>query len=92
MLAVPEAKHLDVSDPDGAAGRRDIARRAMEDAIVRAGENVLVVRAFDPTDPGLPTGKLSTLPMVLLGLPIRLPIKLISQPVARPGVMRSDLR
>src|SRR5262249_53811676 len=27
------------------------------DAIVRDGDNVLVVRAFDPTDPGLPTGK-----------------------------------
>jgi len=29
----------------------------ISDAVVHAGENVLVVRAFDPTDPGLPTGK-----------------------------------
>ncbi len=27
------------------------------DAVRRDGENTLVVRAFDPTDPGLPTGK-----------------------------------
>lgn len=27
------------------------------DAVDRDGENVVVVRAFDPTDPGLPTGK-----------------------------------
>jgi hypothetical protein len=29
----------------------------ISDAIRRDGENTLVVRAFDPTDPGLPTGK-----------------------------------
>ena len=29
----------------------------ISDTIARDGENVLVVRAFDPTDPGLPTGK-----------------------------------
>jgi hypothetical protein len=29
----------------------------ISDAITRDGENFLVVRAFDPTDPGLPTGK-----------------------------------
>ena len=29
----------------------------ISDALTRAGENVVVVRAFDPTDPDLPTGK-----------------------------------
>ena len=29
----------------------------ISDALASAGENVLVVRAFDPTDPNLPTGK-----------------------------------
>jgi hypothetical protein len=29
----------------------------VSDAVTRNGENTLVVRAFDPTDPGLPTGK-----------------------------------
>jgi len=29
----------------------------ISDALNRDGENVVVVRAFDPTDPGLPTGK-----------------------------------
>ena len=29
----------------------------ISDALKRDGENVVVVRAFDPTDPGLPTGK-----------------------------------
>ena len=29
----------------------------ISDAIKRDGQNVLVVRAFDPTDPSLPTGK-----------------------------------
>src|ERR1700740_2913215 len=38
MLAVPEAEHLDVTDPNGPAGWRDVAHRALEDAVVRAGE------------------------------------------------------
>jgi hypothetical protein len=42
MLAVPEAEHLDVTDPNGPAGRRDVARRALEDAVVRAGECALL--------------------------------------------------
>src|SRR5260370_6587614 len=42
MLAVPEAEHLDVGDTDGAAGRRDLAHRAVEDAVVRAGECTLL--------------------------------------------------
>jgi len=29
----------------------------VSDALNRDGENIVVVRAFDPTDPGLPTGK-----------------------------------
>ena len=29
----------------------------ISDAVDRAGDNVVVVRAFDPTDPNLPTGK-----------------------------------
>jgi hypothetical protein len=42
MLAVLEAEHLDITDPDGAAGRRDVAHRAVEDAVVGAGECALL--------------------------------------------------
>src|SRR5262250_1291012 len=42
MLAVAKAEDLDVTDPDRAAGGRDIARRAVEDAVVRTGECALL--------------------------------------------------
>jgi hypothetical protein len=34
MLAVFEAKHIDVIDADRAAGWRDVARRTMQNAVV----------------------------------------------------------
>src|SRR5260221_12392111 len=42
MLAVPVAEHMDVGDADGAACRRDVAHRAVKDALVRAGECTLL--------------------------------------------------
>jgi hypothetical protein len=42
MLAVAEAEHLDVIDPNGATGRRDVAHRAFEHALMRARERALL--------------------------------------------------
>ena len=42
MLAVPEAEHVNVRNPDPAAGRRNVARRGVEDALVRAGEGAFL--------------------------------------------------
>jgi hypothetical protein len=42
MLPIPEAQHLDISDPDGASGRRDVPRRSVKDAVVSAAECTLL--------------------------------------------------
>jgi len=41
VLAVAEAKHLDVVDCDRAAGGRDVPRWGVQDALVGAGEDAL---------------------------------------------------
>src|SRR5258708_19246991 len=42
MRAVPVGEHMDVGDADGAACRRNVAHRAVKDALVRAGECTLL--------------------------------------------------
>jgi hypothetical protein len=48
MLAVPEAEHMDVRDPDGAAGWRDVARRAI--AAEAALDGFYVIRTNLPKE------------------------------------------
>ena len=42
MPAVAEAQHLEIVQPDRAAGRRDGTRRALQDTVVRPGERALL--------------------------------------------------
>ena len=46
MLAIAEAEHLNVVQPHGAAGRWDVARRAVKDSVVIPRECALLNHEF----------------------------------------------